>query len=159
MVKPIDYASLTERRCSRCTQTKVVSEFNRFADPTAPLTGWRYYAWCRECSKRQSAAYGQANKPRRNERLREWRKANPEKAHNLDRRRRLRRYGLTQGDFDAMKVTQGGRCLLCRRETELVIDHDHATGRVRGLICGQCNVLIGWLERAGVRAKVDAYLG
>ena len=159
MVKPVDYASLTERRCSRCKATKPVSEFNRYADPSAPLSGWRFYAWCRGCSRQQSAAYGSANKPRRNERLREWRKANPEKARALDRRRRLKRYGLTEQDVDAMSAAQGGRCLLCRRKGELVIDHDHATGRVRGLICGQCNVLIGWLERVGVRAKVDAYLG
>ncbi len=159
MVKPIDYASLTERRCSRCKVTRPVSEFNRYVDPSAPLTGWRYYAWCRDCSKRQSSAYGRANRPRRNERLREWRKANPEKARDLDRRRRLKRYGLTQQDIDAMAVAQRRRCLLCDRKVELVIDHDHSTGRVRGLICGQCNTLIGWLERRGVRAKVDAYLG
>ena len=159
MTKAIDYASMTERRCSRCGQTKPVSAFNRYADRSAPLTGWRYHTWCRPCANEDSRRYGTANKPRRNERLRNWRQANPEKARELDRRRRLKRYGLTQQDVDAMAAAQGGRCLLCRRKAELVIDHDHSTGRVRGLICGQCNTLVGWLERPGVRVKVDAYLG
>lgn len=57
-----------------------------------------------------------------------------------------------------MKIASGGRCALCERRTELVIDHDHATGKVRGLICAQCNTLLGWLERPGVREKVDDYL-
>jgi hypothetical protein len=158
VTKAIDYSTLTDRTCSRCKATKPVSEFNRYSDPAAPLTGWRYYAWCRECARAGSRAYGAANRARRNERLRAWRKANPDKARELDRRRHLRRYGLTQESVDAMRVAQGGRCALCRRKTELVIDHDHATGRVRGLTCGQCNTLLGWLERVGVRARVDTYL-
>jgi hypothetical protein len=159
VTKAIDYSLLIERTCSRCGQTRPVSEFNRYADRSAPVTGWRYHTWCRSCANAESRRYGTENKSRRNERLREWRLANPEKARALDRRRRLRRYGLTQADVDSMMSAQGGRCLLCRRKVELVIDHDHSTGRVRGLICGQCNVLIGWLERPGVRSKVDAYLG
>jgi hypothetical protein len=158
VTRAIDFSLLTERRCSRCRLTKPISDFNRYVDATAPLTGWRYYAWCRDCAKEGSRRYGAENKPRRNERLRAWRLANPEKARELDRRRRLRRYGLTQADVDAMAIAQGQRCLICRRKVELVIDHDHTTGRVRGLICGQCNTLLGWLERPGVRAKVDVYL-
>lgn len=159
MTKAIDYSTLTERTCSRCKVTKPVSEFNRYSDPSAPATGWRYYSWCRDCARQQSATYGAANRPRRNERLRQWRQAHPEEARALDRRRRLKRYGLTQSDLDAMAARQGHRCALCRRRVELVIDHDHVTGRVRGLICGQCNTLLGWLERPGVQSRLVPYLG
>ena len=159
MAKPVNYASLTERTCSKCKTTKPISEFNRYDDPTAPLTGWRYYSWCRECSNTRSRTYGTENRPRRNERLRAWRAANPEAARKQDRRARLKRkYGLTEADLDSMKNAAENRCALCEREVRLVIDHDHSTGRVRGLLCSQCNTMIGWLERPGVRSKVDGYL-
>lgn len=64
------------------------------------------------------------------------------------RARRLRRYGLTVEQYDTMLAAQGGRCALfavCGAtepgggKTQWAVDHDHATGRVRGLLCLACN--------------------
>lgn len=57
----------------------------------------------------------------------------------------LRAYGMTLSDFEALKTTQGGACAICRNPTTglLHIDHCHATNRVRGLLCGNCNRAIG----------------
>ena len=62
-------------------------------------------------------------------------------------------YGLTVADYDAMKAAQGGVCAICKKlETkvfkgerlmEMAIDHDHKTGKVRGLLCAQCNSGLG----------------
>lgn len=56
-------------------------------------------------------------------------------------------YGLTAAQYAALKAAQGGRCALCRRATgatrNLSVDHDHATGLVRGLLCRPCNDLLG----------------
>jgi len=41
---------------------------------------------------------------------------------------------------------QEGACLLCGRHTDLVIDHDHETGEVRGGLCNQCNVGLGMFK-------------
>lgn len=73
----------------------------------------------------------------------------PEKARAKERRRTLRKYGLTQDDWDHMLLQQDGRCAICRTDRpggrgELWhIDHCHVTNRVRGLLCHNCNVGIG----------------
>lgn len=64
----------------------------------------------------------------------------------LDREYLLRtKYGMTQNDYDKMFEDQRGRCAICRRpqKSSLDIDHSHITGRVRGLLCGNCNRGLG----------------
>jgi hypothetical protein len=59
-----------------------------------------------------------------------------------------RAYGITIEKYNEMFEMQGGRCLICGRHQDeldkrLRVDHDHETGEVRGLLCHNCNVLIG----------------
>lgn len=58
------------------------------------------------------------------------------------------KYGVTPEHFREMLIGQAGRCLICHRvpERTLVIDHDHATGRIRGLLCNRCNRMLGIAE-------------
>ncbi len=53
------------------------------------------------------------------------------------------RYQISQVDLHAMEAAQGGRCGICARARELVLDHDHKTGESRGLLCNRCNVGLG----------------
>lgn len=53
------------------------------------------------------------------------------------------RYRLTPDEFEALLRRQDGRCAACRFNGKLVVDHDHATGDVRGLLCLRCNLVIG----------------
>lgn len=70
---------------------------------------------------------------------------------SCDRARRLLTqklgvYGLSRAEWDVMVAKAGGRCAACFRETkDLVIDHCHDTGKVRGLICQACNSGLGLL--------------
>jgi hypothetical protein len=68
-------------------------------------------------------------------------------------------FGITLGDYLRILDLQGGRCVICRRPptgNRLAVDHDHATGRVRGLLCAPCNRHVGYLEKWG--AAVLAYM-
>lgn len=58
-----------------------------------------------------------------------------------------RKYGISRVQYDALLLAQGGACALCARppgaSRRLAVDHDHETGRIRGLLCTQCNTAIG----------------
>lgn len=79
-----------------------------------------------------------------------WRRNNPEKAAASSRRRDLRRYGLTPEQYDELAEAQGFVCALCFEACptgkQLAVDHDHASGRVRGLLCRTCNAGLGSLK-------------
>jgi hypothetical protein len=141
-MRPIDYAAQTHRRCSTCKEVKPVSEFNRYEDAAAPLTGWRYYSRCRPCQSRACREYGSGNKPRRNARLRKWRRENPSAAKQADRRKRLRQYQLTEAEHAALFAKYDGMCWICRARAATAVDHDHETGRVRGALCAGCNTIV-----------------
>jgi len=72
-----------------------------------------------------------------------------EKLQALNRARASkRRYGITLEQVEQLRIKQGGRCALCGEPPSakgLCVDHDHATGRVRGLLCNGCNVGLGYL--------------
>lgn len=64
-----------------------------------------------------------------------------------ERRRRLRRYGLTEEEYAGLLAAQDGRCAGCRTTEPGVkgwcVDHCHETGRVRSLLCSPCNTALG----------------
>jgi recombination endonuclease VII len=80
------------------------------------------------------------------------------------RRRSLKdRYGLTLEAWKEMYAAQGGRCAICKRQNKkgvLVVDHCHATKKVRGLLCLNCNLILGRLEDSpGWFVSASLYLG
>ncbi|MEU1178460.1 endonuclease VII domain-containing protein [Streptomyces sp. NPDC005820] len=62
------------------------------------------------------------------------------------RQRHLERnYGLTEAERDAMVASQMGLCVICLKAPAVHVDHCHQTGRVRGVLCFNCNSAIGKL--------------
>lgn len=65
----------------------------------------------------------------------------------------LRRYGISVDNYEAMLATQNGKCAICGSPNpgvagrkHFTIDHDHATGGVRGLLCMRCNSALGLFQ-------------
>lgn len=83
------------------------------------------------------------NKDKRREIERAWEVANYE--HRRDYYLR-RQHGITLAEFEQRRVTQRNRCAICCRSFTALrayLDHDHVTGRVRGLLCLNCNTALG----------------
>ena len=128
----------TEKKCSRCGEVKPVEEFGKTKHKDSPR-GFYYRSMCLECNREYCREYSRNNRKKRNERLKRWRRENPADAR--DRRKSLmKKYNMTPHDYKKMFNQQHGKCLICGRGFDkLVIDHNHSTGQVRGLLCRKCN--------------------
>lgn len=64
-------------------------------------------------------------------------------------KKRLSRYGITVEEYISLLENQNSKCAICKRiqlTKSLAVDHNHKTGKVRGLLCGNCNLALGLLE-------------
>jgi hypothetical protein len=97
----------------------------------------------------------------------EWAIKNPEKRKASSRKSNLRKYGITPEEYDRIFKDQDGKCAICHRSPTgvgrngkvLHVDHNHKTGKVRGLLCPDCNLSIGRLgDSIDVLKSAIAYL-
>jgi len=135
--------------------------------PRPEATGRNRYR-CNACNAKAAMVYRQ-NNPETVKRTECTRGAHPERAAAVarwSRRSKLRsRYGLTLEQYDEMWRKQNGVCIICKKpETaassrpnphmggrkirSLAVDHSHATKKVRGLLCMNCNRAIGFLQES-----------
>lgn len=123
--------------CTLCKQEKEIVNFPA-VKPKVNKRG--FSSLCRPCHRRATKASAARY---------------PEKLAARKRRYQVRKYGLTLDQHAAMLRAQDGRCAICltKPSVDLCIDHDHATGRVRGLLCGRCNKALG-----GFKDDQDALL-
>lgn len=99
---------------------------------------------------------------------RNWMKAHPgygkKRFENPIHRRKVvcahlrRAYGISLTDFRDMIKEQDHKCLICNRRTKLVVDHDHKTGRVRGLLCRGCNAVLYVFDDKKLFKRILKYL-
>ena len=139
--------SSPNKACPRCKESKPRNEFR-------PRSNGHTGSYCLPCDR----AY-------RAERSRRYWKAHPERRQHVrrvNRRVKLKHYGMTYSELERMTERQGGRCAICNRpprQRALDVDHCHATGKVRGLLCSSCNRLIGFAdEDVGRLVAVIRYL-
>jgi hypothetical protein len=72
-----------------------------------------------------------------------WKNPQAEREHHT-----IRKYKVSQDDYNSMFSSQRGLCAICERKQEKVldIDHCHETGAVRGLLCSNCNRMLGYAK-------------
>lgn len=100
------------------------------------------------------------NRDRYTATVKRWYDRNQDRVHAVHI---LRRYGITMEEFQQMVEAQNGLCAICAQPPKgkhyLSVDHSHATGKVRGLLCDNCNKGIGNLQDSPeVLEKAAAYL-
>lgn len=120
--------------CTGCGVRKHEAEYSRASN------GWRS-SRCKECRSKEFKAWRLTRREEMNARNRE--------RYDPDAQRRYRLkylYGLTPDARSALLDKQGGVCPICRTDEDLVVDHDHDTGIVRGLLCRRCNSAVGLLQ-------------
>lgn len=72
---------------------------------------------------------------------------------------RMKKYGITPEERNRIFNIQNGVCPICGNDgsnskyEELYVDHDHQTGKVRGLLCGRCNFALGQFDDDVERMK------
>lgn len=153
------------KTCTKCGEGKPLTEFYRRRNRP---TGSGYDSRCKDCAKALTREWNARNALRTDinipaTQVCSWCKQElPGTAFALNRSKakgiqsicyachRARRYGLAVGQYEQMLTEQGSVCLICRRPCprggELSVDHDHATGRVRGLLCQNCNSGLGMFQ-------------
>jgi hypothetical protein len=86
--------------------------------------------------------------------VRKWHAEHPKESWEKYRRAHLKHeYGLTKEQYDEMLLAQKGVCAICKQEetwkyksgriASLSVDHCHTTGKIRGLLCRDCNQSLG----------------
>lgn len=112
--------------CSKCGDNKPVTEFHkRKGRPLGVVS------WCKECAKVRAKEKYHATK-------------------HVDKTYKLQKaYGITLDEYNILLKSQGGVCAICGGTESscdgrmLAVDHCHLTGRVRGILCSNCNRALG----------------
>lgn len=120
------------KTCGECGESKSYDEFHRDAQ-TADSVAF----YCKPCKRARN--------------MKTYYK-NP----SAYRARWIRNaYGITMDDYEALFLQQGGVCAICKTDPQrtLAVDHDHLTGRVRGLLCANCNRAVGLLKDSAENAR------
>lgn len=96
--------------------------------------------------------------------IKKWRDANPLRASIISRNANLlRRYGITEAQYQQIFTKQDGKCALCKSPSKaarrLDVDHNHRTGIIRGLLCSPCNLALGVIESRWTLLDIYLYAG
>jgi len=117
------------KKCTKCNNIKDLALFNR---NSKSLDGCS--SWCKDCIKTNNKE--------------NWSKTKISKNNSLQFY-----YGITLFEVEQMYLAQEGKCKICKTfkptfstSGGLYIDHCHSTGKVRGLLCNSCNILLGLVK-------------
>jgi hypothetical protein len=137
--------TLVTKTCRTCEVDKPLDAFHRNKNGSMGRLNH-----CIDCRREKKNQWGPANRDKANESARRYREANRERVEQAQRKSKLmHQYGLTVEEYDEMLAAQGGVCAICKSDDpghgkkNFCVDHNHDTGKVRGLLCKDCNTGLG----------------
>lgn len=135
-----------EKVCSRCN---VIKDILEFSPNIRQMTG--LHSTCKSCYNKSREV------PRRI-----FLQTQRGKTYNRNAQLKCL-YGITLDDFNDMLKDQDGKCAICRTDVPggpgaFAVDHNHATGKVRGLLCAKCNRNLGVVENVEFNRAANKYL-
>ena len=141
-----------DKKCTNCNETKSTDEFQRNKKKKDG-----FQSWCRAC---QNSWNNKSQKIRRST-IEGKQKYNEYMRQFAWNRKKI---GVNPSEYDRKFFEQKGCCAICNRHQSefnmsLAVDHDHETGQVRGLLCVNCNLFVGRLEKEeNIAKKAESYL-
>jgi hypothetical protein len=158
--------------CRKCGVVKPLEDFYKM---TGMRDGYRHD--CKACNLAAKRQKYLADPAVVKARVKRWQQANPERLNAYRRARRMepevrereraghlkRKYGMTIEEYGVMLDAQGGGCFICGRpprdDSSLHVDHDHSSGRVRGILCFSCNnALADFQDDPALLRKAASYV-
>ncbi len=155
---------MEEKVCTKCHKNKSLDQFVKNQQSKDGLT-----YWCKSCyqiyqkkrydpakAKQQSQKYRIENLEiikLKDQKRKKIFNANPENKLKTKNRHLKNRYNISLSEYNDMLYDQNFCCKICKDPEKtanklggLVVDHDHSTGLVRGLLCPTCNLVLGYAK-------------
>lgn len=135
------------KKCCSCKIEKLLSEFVKDKSKKDEIRNK-----CKSCCSLYHKKYASLNKDKM--------KAYYKKIAPIRRWRRVKeKYGITQNEYEKLLKQQNNKCAICCRinskknTSYLFIDHCHQTNKIRGLLCNDCNLVIGGMGDNYIKVK------
>lgn len=130
------------KRCPACKEVKEADKFNKSKAAKNGLS-----SYCKICTRAKTKAH---------------KKANPLTSEDRRKENLRYKYGISPARYDELLLSQLGMCAnkACLSTEKLVVDHNHTTGEVRGLLCHGCNTALGYArEDIDILHGLARYIG
>lgn len=131
--------------CKRCNISRPLIQFDPHKTAKDGLRGY-----CKPCRNAAQSLYYQKHKLERRSYDQAYYRRNPDKWRDEQLRRK---FGITIENYRIILDQQDGKCLICLRSAAdfpgqrwLAVDHCHATGQIRGILCHSCNRAVGLFQ-------------
>lgn len=142
---------ITHKKCTVCKEVKSIDDFYKDSGLSDG-----YAVKCKLCKDAQTAIWRNDHRTENAAISKQYRQQNPEAYKNAVLKSM---YGLTLEEYNRMYAEQKGLCKMCGKipKKVLVVDHNHKTGKIRGLLCHGCNRAIAIFDNPELLQQANKY--